>query len=102
EVMDREVITKEDLGRFDIRGPVLLVKTKERTAQEVFPDTVPVLDEQAVEYIAGKGDRLCGVDVTTVDPVDSNTLNNHHQRHAEDIRIREKTGLEEVDEEEYD
>ncbi|HIW13731.1 MAG TPA: arylformamidase [Candidatus Salinicoccus stercoripullorum] len=102
EVMDREVITKEDLGRFDIRGPVLLVKTKERTAQEVFPDTVPVLDEQAVEYIAGKGVRLFGVDVTSVDPVDSKTLNNHHQLHENDIMIIENTVLEEVGEGYYD
>src|SRR5699024_9651176 len=50
EVRNREIITKEDLESFDIRGPVLLVKTKERAEQDVFPETVPVLDEKAAEY----------------------------------------------------
>ncbi|WP_017547720.1 arylformamidase [Salinicoccus carnicancri] len=96
EVRNREIITKEELESFDIRGTVLLVKTKERAEQDVFPETVPVLDEEAVEYIAGKGVRLFGVDVTSVDPVDSKTLDIHHKLHENDIMIIENTVLEAV------
>lgn len=42
------------------------------------------------------------MDVTSVDPVDSKTLNNHHQLHENDIMIIENTVLEEVGEGYYD
>ncbi len=96
EVMDEALITEEVLKNFNIKGTILLIKTKECADQDIFPETIPVLSEKAVEHIAKIGIRLFGIDVTSVDPVDSKTLDIHHKLNRNDIMIIENTVLEDV------
>jgi arylformamidase len=42
-----------------------------------FPDAIPVMGPDLPEWLAGRGVRLIGVDVPSVDPLDSKTLDNH-------------------------
>ncbi|WP_411843351.1 arylformamidase [Salinicoccus sp. HZC-1] len=96
EVEDEEIITEAVLKDFIIQGTILLIKTKEAADQDVFPEKVPVLNERAVEYMAKIGIKLFGVDVTSVDDIDSKTLDIHHKLHRNDIMIIENVVLEEV------
>lgn len=96
EVMDKALITEEVLKNFDIKGTILLIRTKEKANQEIFPETIPVLTEKAIEYIARIGIELFGIDVTSVDPIDSKTLDNHHKLYRNDIMIIENAVLEDV------
>lgn len=96
EVMDQALITEEALKSFSIKGTILLIKTKEQANQDIFPETVPVLSEKAVEHIAKIGIKLFGIDVTSVDPVASKTLDIHHKLHRNDIMIIENAVLGDV------
>lgn len=96
EVMNKAYITEEVLMDFNIKGTILLIKTKKESNQTVFPETIPVLSEKAVEHIAKIGIKLFGVDVTSVDPIDSKTLDIHHKLHRNDIMIIENAVLQDV------
>lgn len=96
EVMDKKEITAEDLKVSDISGTILLIKTKREADREYFPSEVPVLSADAVDYIARIGVQLFGVDVLSVDDIDSKTLDIHHKLHQNDIMIIENVVLEEV------
>lgn len=96
EVMNKAYITEEVLMDFNIKGTILLIKTKKEANQTVFPETIPVLSEKAVEHIAKIGIKLFGVDVTSVDPIDSKTLDIHHKLHRNDIMIIENAVLQDV------
>ncbi|SOC42382.1 cyclase family protein [Salinicoccus kekensis] len=92
-VYDTEVITKPLLSRFEIKGTILLIKTQEAYDTETFPETVPVLDGDAVEYLASAGIKLFGIDVPSVDALDSKDLTIHHKLHQNDIMIIENVVL---------
>src|SRR5699024_2075771 len=96
EVMDKKEITAEDLKASDISGTILLIKTKGEADREYFPPEVPVLSKGAVDYIAQIGIKLFGVDVLSVDDIDSKTLDIHHKLHQNDIMIIENVVLEDV------
>lgn len=96
EVMDKKEITAEDLKAFDIKGTIILIKTKKEADRTYFPVEVPVLSEDAVDYIAQLGIKLFGVDVLSVDDIDSKTLDVHHKLHQNDIMIIENTVLEDI------
>lgn len=102
EVMNKAYITEEVLMDFNIKGTILLIKTKKEANQTVFPETIPVLSEKAVEHIAKIGIKLFGVDVTSVDPIDSKTLDIHHKLHRNDIMIIENAVLQDVTAGHYD
>lgn len=55
----------------------LLIKTKARYQASEFDDQFPHLTEEAGALIAGKGIRLIGVDVPSVDACHSKALMNH-------------------------
>lgn len=89
-------ITKSLLSRFDIKGSILLIRTQEAYDTETFPETVPVLDGDAVEYLVSLGIKLFGIDVPSVDALDSKALAIHHKLHQNDIMIIENVVLAEV------
>ncbi|MCD2138365.1 cyclase family protein [Salinicoccus halitifaciens] len=92
-VYDTEVITKPMLSSFEIKGTILLIKTQDAYDTETFPETVPVLDGDAVEYLASAGIKLFGIDVPSVDALDSKDLTIHHKLHQNDIMIIENVVL---------
>lgn len=96
EVYDTGEITREVLERFTIKGRILLIKTQKSYDTERFPDEVPVLGEDAVAYIASLGIKLYGIDVPSVDALDSKNLTIHHKLHQNDIMIIENVVLAET------
>ena len=51
---------------------------------------------ETIEWLAGKGVRLIGIDSQSVDPADSKTLDSHLQLLAHDMRVLENLVLDEV------
>lgn len=95
-------ITRDLLETYDIKGTILLVKTKRSVNQTVFPENVPTLTLNAVEYLALLGIELFGIDVPSVDELDSKSLEIHHKLYRNNIMIIENVVLSETDEGFYD
>lgn len=102
EVYDQDKITEALLSEHDIKGTILLVKTQQSYETDIFPKEVPALTEKAVQYIAGIGIKLFGVDVPSVDNIDSKDLKIHHTLRDHDIMIIENVVLEEAPRGYYD
>jgi len=72
--------------------PRILIRTGGWLDHSEFPDNIPILAEDVPEYMGANGVILLGVDVPSVDAIDSKTLPNHHALAASRI-----TALESVD-----
>jgi arylformamidase len=73
--------------------PRLLLKTGAWTDYNRFPDAVPVLTIEAVEQLGKGGVLLLGVDVPSVDELDSKDLPIHHALNNAGVRILESLDL---------
>lgn len=74
----------------------LLLKTGGWPNHAQFPDAVPSLALDVPAWLGAKGVLLVGVDVPSVDALDSKTLPIHHALNAAGIRILEGLDLSEV------
>ena len=61
-----------------------------------FPDTIPVMEPDLPDWLADRGVRLVGVDLPSVDPLDSKTLDIHHALGRRGITIVEGLWLADV------
>jgi arylformamidase len=61
-----------------------------------FPDIIPVMESELPDWLADRGVRLVGVDLPSVDPLDSKTLDNHHALGRRRITIVEGLWLNDV------
>jgi len=74
-------------------APRILLRTDAWPAGNSFPETIPALTTEAIDYLRAHGVRLLGLDVPSVDPIDSKTLDNHHALAAAGIAIVESLDL---------
>ncbi|PTI29504.1 cyclase family protein [Mammaliicoccus vitulinus] len=102
EFIGEKLITRELLEHVDIKGTIVMIKTKYEAHSDVFPDTVPVLTEDAIAYLSSIGIKVFGIDVPSVDDIDSKTLDNHHAFNRYDIINIENLLLENVTQGYYD
>ena len=90
----REVITREIFAGLDGRAtPRVLVRTNACDVKSVFPSRIPTLAPDVPAWLGGQGVRLFGLDLPSVDPVDSKTLPLHHALGATNIIILENLDL---------
>ncbi|MBP1930855.1 arylformamidase [Ammoniphilus resinae] len=90
-------IGPKELDGIDLQGITrLLIRTDAWTDRRVFPSEIPFLEPQLAGYLADRGIRLVGVDLPSVDPLDSKELSAHHQLSAYGIAILEGIVLEHV------
>ncbi|MBV9657033.1 MAG: cyclase family protein [Verrucomicrobia bacterium] len=75
------------------RAPRLLLKTNAWLDDAHFPARIPVLTPAAIAWLGAQGVLLLGVDVPSVDAIDSQTLPNHHALAAAGIAILESLDL---------
>jgi arylformamidase len=61
-----------------------------------FPDAIPAMEAELPDWLADRGVRLIGVDLPSVDPLDSKTLDIHHALGRRGITILEGLWLEHV------
>jgi arylformamidase len=103
DVRGRPVICRDDLARFDFsRTPRVLFRTDAWSDPTRFPDAIPVLAADVPDWLRERGVVLVGVDVPSVDALDSKDLPNHHALGRNGIAILESLYLKDVPEGVYE
>jgi arylformamidase len=74
----------------------LLVKTGRWSDSTVFPEKIPVLAADAPVWLQKNGVKLLGVDLPSVDDIDSKSLQNHHALARAGVAIIESLDLSDV------
>jgi arylformamidase len=103
DVTGRAVIRRSNLAKVDFEGtPRLLLRTGSWTDRQRFPVEIPVLDEDVPAWLAERGVMLLGLDVPSVDVLDSKTLPIHFALARHGIAILESLDLSFVPEGKYE
>lgn len=103
DVSGYEKVDSEVLKKFDLEGTErVLLRTSVPNDSEVFPNRIPELKEDMADYLGSKGVRLLGVDVPSVDQLDSKEMETHHALYRNGIHILENIMLDEVKEGNYE
>lgn len=90
-------IRRADLDGVDLAGtPRLLLRTGTWTDPRCFPASIPVLDADMPAWLHERGVILLGLDVPSVDVLDSKTLPIHHALGRYGIGILESLDLSRV------
>jgi arylformamidase len=98
DVRGRPIIHVEDLAPFDLSTtPRILLRTDGWIDHARFPESIPVLDESVPAYLREQGVILLGLDVPSVDQIDSKTLPIHHALGSFGIMILESVDLTKVE-----
>src|SRR5260370_24460871 len=95
----KHLITTEDLKPHaeDIAATSrLLVKTGRWSDSTVFPNQIPVIAADVPAWLQKNGVKLLGVDLPSMDEIDSKSLQNHHAIARAGIAIVESLDLSEV------
>lgn len=96
-------IGAKDLANVDLEGMErVLFRTQSWQNPIEFPEKIPHLDADLGPFLAERGIRLIGVDVPSVDPIDSKDLHAHHSLNENGIHILESILLDEVEPGDYE
>ncbi|WP_096199827.1 arylformamidase [Bacillus sp. FJAT-45350] len=96
-------INEKVLREFPLDGITrLLIKTHIPNNPHEFPKEIPFITKEGASYLGQKGIKLLGVDVPSVDPLDSTELEAHHSLHGNGIHILENVMLDQVEPGEYE
>jgi arylformamidase len=96
-------IGAKDLKNIDLAGfKRVLFQTLSWKNSVEFPEKIPHLEADLGPFLAEKGIRLIGVDVPSVDPIDSKDLHAHHSLNENGIHILESVLLDEVEPGDYE
>jgi arylformamidase len=99
DAKEKHLITIEDLQPSAEQIAVtsrLLVKTGRWRDSTVFPDKIPVIAADVPAWLQKNGVKLLGLDLPSVDEIDSKSLQNHHALARAGISIVESLDLGEV------
>jgi arylformamidase len=93
---EKHLITVEDLQPYAeeiAESSRLLVKTGRWSDSTVFPNQIPVIAADVPSWLQKSGVRLIGLDLPSVDEIDSKSLQNHNALAAAGIAIVESLDL---------
>ena len=94
DVAGFDPIPADALAALDLTGaPRLLLKTGAWTDHATFPERIPVMEPGVPGWLASRGVFLIGLDVPSVDAIDSADLPNHHALARSGIHILESLDL---------
>ena len=99
ESKEKHLITIEDLrpsAEAIAATSRLLVKTGRWNDSTVFPNEIPVIAADVPAWLQKNGVRLLGLDLPSVDEIDSKSLQNHHALARAGIAIVESLNLSDV------
>ncbi|MEB1808895.1 MAG: arylformamidase [Bacillaceae bacterium] len=103
DVSSASKIDADTLSQYDLEGVTrLLLKTSVPNNPSAFPNEIPYITKSGAEYMQQKGIILLGVDVPSVDPLDSKELEGHHALHEHGIHILENVMLDQVEPGDYE
>lgn len=74
-------------------APRLLLKTGLWLDTKIFPAKIPVISSDVPPWLQARGVQLLGLDLPSVDPINSKDLRNHHALAAAGIAIIESLDL---------
>ncbi len=98
DVRGRSLIKVDDLASFDLtETPRLLLRTDGWLDHSRFPESIPVLDRAVPSFLKEQGVILLGLDVPSVDQIDSKDLPIHHALGSSGIFILESVDLTRVE-----
>jgi len=80
----------------------LLIKTDSWNDKTVFPESIPHIEPELAAYLAEQGVKLLGLDLPSVDPLDSKELSAHHELNRHGIHILEGLVLDQIEPGEYE
>jgi arylformamidase len=99
----RESIGASDLEGIDLKGVKrLIIRTDSWTDPTRFPQSITYMRPDLAPFLGEKGVQLLGLDVPSVDPIDSKELPVHHALHRQGIHILEGAFLSDVEEGDYE
>ena len=96
---EKQLITIEDLhlhAEKIAETSRLLIKTGRWSNSAVFPDQIPVIAADIAAWLQKNGVKLLGLDLPSVDEIDSKSLQNHHALARNGIVIIESLDLSNV------
>jgi arylformamidase len=98
QVRGAQTILRRDLSRDFGAATRLLIRTDAWSDPRVFPEKIPVLDLDVPDWLGSQGIVLLGVDLPSVDALDSKDLPIHHALARNQITILESLNLKDVEE----
>ncbi|MFN7249662.1 MAG: arylformamidase [Anaerobacillus sp.] len=103
DVSTAHEIDQETLSKFDLEGVTrLLIRTSIPNNPNFFPVQIPYMTKSGATYLKEKGVKLIGVDVPSVDQLDSKELEGHHALYENGIHILENVMLDHLSPGDYD
>ncbi|MCD8511889.1 MAG: arylformamidase [Bacillus sp. (in: Bacteria)] len=103
DVGETKEINEKALEQFQLEGITrLLIKSTINNNPTAFPKEIPFITKDGAEFLKSKGIRLVGVDVPSVDPLDSKELQGHHALYENGIYILENVMLDQLQEGDYE
>jgi len=96
-VKDQEKIDVKALSGLELDSVErLIIRTDAWVNREVFPSSIPYIDKGVASYLYEKGIFLLGLDLPSIDPLDSKELVAHHEFSNYGINILEGLVLDEI------
>ncbi|MED3561801.1 arylformamidase [Bacillus xiapuensis] len=93
----------KELSGYNLDGVTrLIIRTDSWEDRQQFPSVIPEIEPELASYLAGCGVRLIGLDLPSVDPIDSKELAAHHELTRHEIHILEGLVLDQIDPGEYE
>jgi arylformamidase len=103
DMQGKESIGAEDVKDIDLDGfKRVIFRTLSWKNASQFPGKIPYIKPSLGPYLAEKGIRLIGVDVPSVDPIDSKELPGHHSLNKNGIHILESVVLDHIEPGDYE
>jgi arylformamidase len=99
DAKEKHLITVEDLRPHAEQIAAtsrLLVKTGRWRDSTVFPDQIPVIAADVPAWLQKNGVKMLGLDLPSVDEIDSKSLQNHHALAGAGVAIVESLDLSDV------
>ncbi|WP_026575752.1 arylformamidase [Bacillus sp. UNC438CL73TsuS30] len=93
----------KELSDYELGGVTrLLIRTDSLEDRQEFPSAIPEIEPELASYLARFGVRLLGLDLPSVDPIDSKELTAHHELTRHGIHILEGLVLNQIESGEYE
>jgi arylformamidase len=103
DMQGKESIGAEDVKDIDLEGfERVIFRTLSWKNPSKFPDKIPHIEASLGPFLAERGIRLIGVDVPSVDPIDSKDLPGHHSLNENGVHILESVILDHIDPGDYE
>ncbi|SER26298.1 arylformamidase [Piscibacillus halophilus] len=97
DVTTKGEITIQDFDGLNLKDVRRVLLKTDTWTNDLFPETIPIIDPELGPFFLENGIELLGVDLPSVDPLDSKTLDTHHSLLKNGVHILEGLNLTDVE-----